>query len=111
MNKFLVVYRMGQAAMEQAQKVSPAEREQSMRDWFAWKASCGDKMVDFGGPIMGSAQVGRGSSQIAPGALGYSVLQASNMDEAKKLVEAHPHIKWSDDCTIELYETMSPPQP
>lgn len=111
MNKFLVVYRMSEAAMAKAQKISPAEREQSMRDWFAWRDSCGASIVDFGGPIMGSAQVGQGSSQIAPGALGYSILQANSMDEAKKLVANHPHIQWSDDCTIELYETLSPPQP
>jgi uncharacterized protein (DUF302 family) len=40
---------------------------------------------------------------------GYSILQAENLEEAKKLLEGHPHLGWNASCSIEVHETMPLP--
>jgi hypothetical protein len=38
---------------------------------------------------------------------GYSILQAENMEEAKSLLQGHPHLgPWNPQATIEVHETM-----
>ena len=41
--------------------------------------------------------------------VGYSVLQAENMDEAKQLLEGHPHLAWKGACEIEVHEATPGP--
>jgi uncharacterized protein (DUF302 family) len=41
--------------------------------------------------------------------VGYSVLEAGNLDEAKDLLKGHPHLAWNAQCSIEVHETMPMP--
>ena len=36
--------------------------------------------------------------------MGYSILQAENMEAAKALLADHPHLAWSPDCEVEVHE-------
>jgi len=33
-------------------------------------------------------------------------LEADNMDEAKSLLEGHPHLAWLGGCDIEVHESI-----
>ena len=39
---------------------------------------------------------------------GYSILQAENMDDAKALLQEHPHLVRDGACEIEVHEYMPP---
>jgi len=41
--------------------------------------------------------------------MGYSILQAENMDEAKELLQGHPHLDWNAACEIEVHESLPMP--
>ncbi|MFC2099074.1 hypothetical protein ACFLSP_04940 [Bacteroidota bacterium] len=32
---------------------SAEEKEKGMEEWMAWAVKCGDKLIDFGTPMMG----------------------------------------------------------
>ena len=86
---------------------SPEEMKKGMEEWVKWKDSCGTGLVDMGAPL------GKGQTISLSGAIdsndliaGYSILQAQDIEEAKKMLENHPHLKWADSCTITVYPTM-----
>ena len=37
---------------------------------------------------------------------GYSILQAENIEAAKKLLEGHPHLMWMPGCSVEVAEMV-----
>lgn len=83
-----------------------------MEAWMTWAKKCGTHLVDLGAPLMGGQQLnGEGKfSASGKNVCGYSVLQASSMDEAKELLKGHPHIgPWNAAATIEVHETMPIP--
>ena len=41
--------------------------------------------------------------------VGYSILQAENIDDAKALLDGHPHLAWDGACEIEVHEVMPLP--
>ena len=105
MKKFIVIYHATTEAMKQMASVPPEEQAKGMEGWMVWAQKCGDKLVD-GAPLMGGQSLTRnGKSQDSnKGVSGYSILQAENMDEAKALLQGHPHLMWNDGCTIEVHE-------
>ena len=112
MKKFLVLYHAPIDAMAQMANVPADQQAKGMEAWMQWAQRCGDKLVEMGSPLMNGQQikpdgsVASSNKQIA----GYSILQAENMDEAKSLLQGHPHIGgWSQDATIEVHETMALP--
>jgi len=71
---------------------------------------CGDSLVDLGTPLgHGQKLSASGSSPGERNVIGYSILQAENMDEAKKLLEGHPHLAWAAGCDIEVHESLPLP--
>lgn len=82
-----------------------------MEEWMKWAANCGDKLVDMGTPLDGGVKLKTDGSSIPSdrNVVGYSVLQADNMDEAKSFMEGHPHLGWDASCDIEIHETMPMP--
>ncbi|MCK5464818.1 MAG: hypothetical protein KAI95_17455, partial [Bacteroidales bacterium] len=68
-------------------------------------------LVDLGAPLMGGQKLlpdGKIENSIREVA-GYSVLQAENMEEAKALLDGHPHLAWDGACEIEVHEVMPLP--
>ena len=111
MKKFIVTYHAPMDALQESANTSPEEAKKGMEQWYQWARNCGNKLVDMGQPLMGGLKLNAdGSSKESNRQVcGYSVLQAENMDEAKKLMEGHPHLNWRSDCEIEIHESMPLP--
>src|ERR1700744_1009139 len=93
MKKFLVLYHAPQDAMAQTMNIPADQQAEGMKAWMTWAQKCGDKLVEMGTPLMnGQALHSDGSvNNSSKEVCGYSILQAENMDEAKSLLQGHPH--------------------
>ncbi len=112
MKKFLVVYHAPIDAMAQTTNVTPEQQAKGMEAWMTWAQKCGSHLLDMGSPLMNGQQLspGGGVSSSSKNVAGYSILQAENMEEAKALLQGHPHTSgWNADATIEVHETMQLP--
>jgi hypothetical protein len=78
---------------------------------MVWAKKCGDKLVDLGSPLMGGLELMPGGKSKAShkDVNGYSILQAADMNEAKALLQDHPHLSWNAECSIEVHEAMPLP--
>lgn len=111
MKKFIVIYHTPEAATGEAWKASPEEQAKGMEAWMTWAATTGDKLVDFGQPLGGGLLLtpGGGSTKSNKDVAGYSIIQAENMEDAKAILQGHPHLAWNADCSIEVHEAMAVP--
>jgi len=112
MKKFLVTYHAPADSMAQMANATPEQQAAGMKLWTDWFAKVGNRVLDMGAPLMNS------QSQSASGSFspsnkefsGYTVIQAENMEEAKSLMEGHPHTSgWNQQATLEIHETMPIP--
>ena len=110
MKNFVVIYRAPASAVEQTHNMSPEEMKKGMEAWMAWAAKTGDGLVDLGTPLMGGQKVSKsGSSPSDSDVMGYSILQAEDMQGATALLEGHPHLEWAAGCEIDVHESMPMP--
>jgi hypothetical protein len=111
MKKFIVLYHAPTTAMSETAALSPEEQAKGMDAWMQWAKKCGNKLVDLGSPLMNGIELlpGGKSKNSNKQVTGYSILQAENMDDAKALLQGHPHLGWNADCSIEVHETMPLP--
>ena len=80
-----------------------------MEAWMAWAARCGDGLVDMGSPLTGGQKLSKsGSAPSDKQVIGYSILQADDMESAKALLDGHPHLEWAEGCEIEVHESAPP---
>ncbi len=106
MNNFMIIYYAPAELMAQMANVTPEQAEEGMKPWLAWKDKVGDRMINFGAPLIGGITVqpngvtGPSDKEVS----GFSIVQCESMDEAKSLVVDHPHLHWGDGCYIEVYE-------
>ena len=108
MSKYIVIYQAPAEVMAQMGNISPEERAEGMKPWMAWAEKCGDHLIDLGTPLVGGVKLHPGgvSEASTSDVAGYSVLEAASMDDAKSLLEGHPHLGWNADCDIEVYESV-----
>jgi hypothetical protein len=111
MKNFIVIYHAPEDAMKQSAEMSPDEMKKGMEPWMVWANKCGDNLVDMGTPLSSGIKLSPDgkSSNSNNGVVGYSILQAENLEGAKSLMEGHPHLQWDADCGIEIHETMPLP--
>ena len=111
MKNYLVIYHAPAEALAASAEQTPEEMEKGMEPWMAWAAQCGDQLVDLGQPLIGGQRLNTdGSSNPSDREVcGYSMLKANSMDEAKTLLQGHPHLAWTAGCEIEVHETMPIP--
>jgi len=111
MKKYIVTYHAPAELLQQSQEATPEEIEKGMEGWNNWAKKCGDRLIDIGNPLVnGQILKPDGNSENSTqGVCGYSILQAENMDEAKKLLDGHPHLLWDSSCKIEVHESMPLP--
>ena len=111
MKNFIVIYHAPQDFMNQAAGMAPEERKKEEMSWMVWAEKCGNKLVDMGAPLSGGVKLNPNgkSTDSDKDVVGYSILQADNMNEAKSLLEGHLHLEWNADCGIDIHETMKPP--
>lgn len=91
--------------------MSKEEQAKGMESWMVWAKKCGDKLVDLGAPRIGGQRVNPDETVSASNkeVCGYSILQAKDMDETKKLLQGHPHLGWNAACSIEAHWAMPLP--
>jgi hypothetical protein len=107
MTKFLVIYYSSKEDMKKMENVSPEEAKKGMEPWMQWAQKCGDGLVDLGAPLGNGQKVAKsGATPTDKDVTGYSILQAENMEKAQEMLKDHPHLEWSDECEIEIYEAM-----
>jgi hypothetical protein len=111
MKKYIVIYHAPMEAMKETANSSPADQAKGMEEWMKWAQKCGDKLIDLGSPLVGGQELNPGGQSKASdkGVAGYSILQASSMEEAKSLLQGHPHLDWNAECSIEVHESMPLP--
>ena len=110
MKKFVVIYYAPASAIEQMANATPEQMKEGMKPWMEWVARCGEGLVDLGSPLTGGQKLSKsGSSSSDKSVVGYSILQAENIEGAKALLKGHPHLEWTDGCEIEVHETMPLP--
>jgi hypothetical protein len=110
MKKFIVLYHANQSAMEQMGKSTPEETKKGMEKWHEWAKSCGDGLVDLGNPLGNCQKINsQGKSPSEVTIVGYSILQAEDMEKAKALLKGHPHLGWNEGCDIEVHECLPLP--
>ena len=110
MKKFIVLYYAPVEALEKMQGMTPEQHTEGMKPWMAWMEKCGDRLVDKGAPLGNGQKVtSGGSSPSESKVIGYSILQAEDMEAAKKMLDGHRHLGWAEGCEIEVYEAMPMP--
>ena len=110
MKKYMVIYHAPAAAIEQVRAGSPEDQKEDMAPWMAWVERCGDGLVDLGTPLAGGQKVTKsGSSPSNKSVVGYSVLQADNIEAAKEMVKGHPHLELGAGCEVEVHEALPLP--
>lgn len=111
MKKYIVLYHAPTDAMKQMASVPKEEQAKGMEAWMQWAKKCGSQLVDLGAPLAnGLALLPNGQSKNSDKSVaGYSVLQAENMEQAKVLLQGHPHLGWNAGCSIEVHEAMPLP--
>ena len=107
MKKYIVIYYAPASAMKQMENVSPEDMKKGMEPWMVWAKKCGNGLVDLGTPLQGGQKLTKsGSSSSDKNVVGYSILQAQNIEGAKKMLKGHPHLEWTGGCEIEVYESL-----
>lgn len=111
MKNYLVVYHAPAEALAASANQSIEDMQKGMEPWMAWAAKCGDQLVDLGQPLGGGQKLypDGTSNPSARDVCGYSILSAHSMDEAKTLLQGHPHLAWTAGCEIEVHEAMPLP--
>jgi hypothetical protein len=110
MKKFMVVYTATKEAVEQTKNMPPEEMKKGMDGWMKWAEKCGTGLVDMGTPLGNGQKVTKeGSNASQSKIMGYSILQAEDLEKAKEMLKEHPHLAWNAGCEIELFECMPMP--
>ena len=109
MKKFVVIYHAPTSAMEQMSPAGSETAKESMGKWMEWAKNCGPALLDLGSPLGNGQKVTTsGNTPSDKNVVGYSILQAKDMEAAKKLLNDHPHL-WTNTCEIEIHECLPLP--
>ena len=101
MPKYLCIQRNQKRdiAAAAAEKPSPAQMEQMMGKFNAWREKFQDNITDMGGPLSGDAKVVTADAtidgpfvEIKEVVGGYMIVTAENMDEAVKVAQESPGV-------------------
>jgi hypothetical protein len=108
MARFMMVYK-GEAT--DMADMSPEQGEAVMAAWGVWIEKVGPALVDVGTPFgPGRSLVDDGSVATAAALTGYSIVEATDLDAAQALADAHPYLsEGKGNYSIELYELMPVP--
>ena len=106
MKKFMVHYHAPAEAMAQMANATDEQKAEGMKPWLAWQDKMGDRLVEMGSPMMGAHRLSPdgSDSQIGSEVTGYSIVRAEDMEAAKSLLRDHPHLQWTENVAIEVFE-------
>jgi hypothetical protein len=101
MAKYVLAYRGGSAPQ------SEADQQAVMDQWMGWFGSLGASVVDGGNPF-GPAKTIASNGAVSDGGgaalTGYSIIDASGLDDATGKAKGCPVL--SSGGTVDVYETM-----
>lgn len=108
MARFIMIYR-GEAT--DLSEMSEEDAAAVLGKWQTWMGKVGAALVDVGAPFdTGIAVLDDGTSRPALSLTGYSIVEASNLDEASTLTDGHPYLsEGRGDFGIDLFELMPTP--
>jgi hypothetical protein len=105
MSKYLYLYHGPATPMEQ---FTPEQSEEQMRAWGAWMERVGPALADAGAPF-GSRDVvaDDGSSAKPSDQNGYTIVEAENLEAARRLTDGHPFLsEGKGRFSVEIFELM-----
>ena len=102
MSKYVLIYNGG------GMPATEAEQKQAMQAWEAWFGKLGKAVVDQGDPFTPNVKSIASGGSITNGAAtgpatGYSIIEASSLDEAVKLAKGCPVLQVG--AQISVFET------
>jgi hypothetical protein len=105
MKKFVLIYH----GKMRPEDFSKEELKSVMDKWMAWFGSFKDQMVDGGNPFApnGKSVSAKDIETIAEDmmpATGYTIINASDMDEATKIAQGCPVLE--SEGTVRVYEAL-----
>ncbi|HZJ20068.1 MAG TPA: hypothetical protein VFD35_06910 [Pricia sp.] len=108
MKNYLLLYYAPESAIEKMGTASKEEKEAGMKQWMDWKSKNEENVIDFGAPMMGAYRIEADGSESRKQSTitGYSLIQANDRDHAESLVKDHPHLDWTPECAIEVFECI-----
>lgn len=111
MNRYVVLYLAPLSVAERFAQVTPTEAAKGMQLWVDWSTQLGPALLDPGKPLGNARRITRTEITETPSeVIGMSILQATSMDEALKLVDNHHHLHWADQCEIVVLEEQPLPE-
>lgn len=99
MSKFLVTYFGG------SRPTTPEQGEQMKAAFGEWLAKAGKAVVDPGAPLQPATQVTNGAKPHPVEIGGYSVIEASSLEEAVAILKLHPFV--ARGGTLQVDEAIS----
>lgn len=108
MKKFIFLYR-GPATPQD--EMTEEQSKEIMSAWQAWMDEIGDALVDMGQPMAnGRAIADDGDETKATELVGYTIVQADNMNLAMEMTENHPFLSEGEGrFAIEVHELQPVP--
>jgi YCII-related domain len=106
MAKFIYLYRGPATPMSGRTPEEDAERTAA---FGAWMEKVGAALADVGSPFGARASVRDDGTEGTPGDLiGYTIVEAGDLAEAKALTDGLPFLSGSDGkCAVEIFELLS----
>jgi hypothetical protein len=103
MAKFIYLYR------GQAPDLTAEQGAERMAAFAAWIDGLGAALVDAGSPFGSSASVrDDGAEGRAADLIGYSIVEAADLDAAKRLTDGLPVLAGSDgEYAVEIFELLT----
>ncbi len=95
MKKFLILYMMPIATIDEMMKnTSSEDRKKSMDEWVVWMNENKSLLAEIGAPTGKNKRVTLGGvSDTRNDVSGYSIIQAESQEEAANMLKGNPHLK------------------
>jgi hypothetical protein len=108
MPKYMIVYKGDATA---AADMTEEQQAEVMAKWGAWMEAAGSAIADIGTPLGDATSVvDDGSTGTAVSMSGYSIIEAGDMEGAKRVIDGHPYLSdRNGDFAIDIYEMLPVP--
>ncbi|HLH65371.1 MAG TPA: YciI family protein [Solirubrobacteraceae bacterium] len=102
MAKFIYLYR------GRVPDLTPEQAAARMAAFAAWMEGVGPALIDAGSPFGDRTAVRDDGAEVAAGELiGYTIVQADDLAQARALTEGLPLLSGSDgSCAVEIFELL-----
>lgn len=105
MAKFIYLYR---GSATPTTDTTPQQEAERMAAFGAWMEKVGAALVDVGNPFGASVSVRNDGTEGPAGDLiGYTIVEAGDLAQAKALTDGLPFLSGSDgQCAVEIFELL-----